>query len=248
MSTTAIRVGCAGFGPGIPARSYFKLDAVELLQSFYFPPRPATLRRWREAAPPDFCFVVRVWQLVTHEASSPGYRQLPARLPQPFSGSLEGAGHLRDNELVQHALARTQETAEALGAAALLFETPSSFTPTAAHRRALARFFESCPRQGRRMVWHPAGLWSLDEVLPICHDLQLTPCWDPFVHLEVTIPAGLEALYLRPLGLGAGQRYSEAQLSGLAAQLAGPSDLFCVFGSPLLFGDASRLHRLLAGR
>src|ERR671929_9964 len=49
---------------------------VEVQQTFYEPPRDATLLRWRRQAPLRFEFTLKAWQLVTHEASSPTYLRL----------------------------------------------------------------------------------------------------------------------------------------------------------------------------
>ena len=230
-------VGCAGFGPA-PQRYFDELAAVELTQTFIHPPRPRTLTRWREAAPDGFGFVVRAWQLVTHEPSSPSYQQLP----RGFTGSLEGAGHLQGSEVVREALAKTFEVARALDAAAVLFETPPSFTPTPTHRGRLTRFFEGCERPAT-LVWCPAGLWQADEVVRICRDLQLVPGLDPFTGGEA-----LErepSVYLRPLGLGAEHRHTEAELRWLASQLVPHERAYCVFGSPWLFDEARQLRELI---
>ncbi|MER3469532.1 MAG: DUF72 domain-containing protein, partial [Thermoflexus sp.] len=57
-----IHIGCCGFPK---ARSvYFRaFRAVEVQQTFYDPPRPETLRRWREEAGPDFVFTLKAWQV-----------------------------------------------------------------------------------------------------------------------------------------------------------------------------------------
>lgn len=243
----SIHVGCAGFGPGRPVRSYNSLDVVELLQTFIHPPRKATLRRWRAAAPRGLGFVVRAWQLVTHEPSSPSYRQLPKALPAPFSLPVQGTGHLRDNAPVRRALELTLDVAAELHADAILFETPTSFTPTATHRRALTRFFERCPRSEQLLIWQPTGLWNLDEVVAMCRDLKLTPAWDPLIHPEQPVPSRLPSVYLRPLGLGGLRRLGEAQLASLCDRLAGTTT-YCVFGAPGLLDEARRLRRMVHDR
>src|ERR687898_3656368 len=70
-----VRVGLCGFTMGFEdyVREY---RLVEVQQTFYEPPRDATMRRWRALAPPDFEFTIKAWQLVTHDASSPTYRRL----------------------------------------------------------------------------------------------------------------------------------------------------------------------------
>lgn len=219
---------------------------VELDQPFVHPPRAATLQHWRQAAPQDFVFVVKVWQLVTHEPSSPSYQQLP----RSFKWSLEGAGHFRDSAVVQRAMARTLAVADLLQAPALLFESPPSFTPTAANRRALTTFFERCVR-GRSLIWNPTGLWADDDVLSICRDLSLVPCWEPFGdgehHTQGRPIPSVAALYLRPRGLGA-LGFTEHKLLWMLERLEDRELGFCAFGSPLLFGEAQRMQRLLEER
>ena len=46
----AVRVGCCGFAVA-QARYFRTFDLVEVQQTFYHPPQPSTLQRWRAAAP-----------------------------------------------------------------------------------------------------------------------------------------------------------------------------------------------------
>ena len=72
-----VKVGLCGFSMAMPAYPrHFPI--VEVQQTFYQPPAPNTLRRWRELMPPGFEFTVKAWQLVTHAATSSTYRRLPA--------------------------------------------------------------------------------------------------------------------------------------------------------------------------
>jgi len=75
MSNAITKIGCCGFGIARP--KYFETFSVaEIQQSFYQPPKPDTVKRWRDEAPIDFEFTLKAWQLITHEASSPTYRRL----------------------------------------------------------------------------------------------------------------------------------------------------------------------------
>ena len=48
-------------------REYFEtFPLVEVQQTFYEPPAPRTLLRWREQAPDSFEFTMKAWQLITH--------------------------------------------------------------------------------------------------------------------------------------------------------------------------------------
>lgn len=235
-------VGCAGFAPYHPAEQFFsELSGVELQQTFFSIPAQQSLRRLRERAPEDFSFVIKAWQLVTHEPTSPSYRQLPRGI-KVATGE---AGHFRQTPTVQEAARTTLEAADLLAAAAVVFETPPSFTPTAAHRRDIATFFEGLARK-QQMVWNPQGLWSPAEVLAVCRDLDLVPCWDPFADPVSggDLPADGGPVYLRLPGLG-GTSYSDAQLDWLADQLPALEPACCVFGAVSLFSDAVRLQRLV---
>ena len=70
-----VRIGLCGFTMAF-ADYVREFAVVEVQQTFYEPPRDATLVRWRRQAPPGFEFTLKAWQLITHEASSPTYRRL----------------------------------------------------------------------------------------------------------------------------------------------------------------------------
>jgi len=234
--------GCCGFGYNIGA--YLKrLRTVEYQQTFFNPPKAAALRRLRERSPQSFSYVVRAWQLITHEATSLGYRRLPQQVDEPGQ-----YGHLQDSPGVAAAMERTLAAAELLEAPVILYETPASFTPTAAHRKALSRLFEQAPRQ-RRHVWDPRGLWDPVEVRAICRDLELTLCCDPFANvLANEAPTGVpegELAYVKLRGLGGSSHYSESQYRWLAEALSGFPHAYCMFNTINMFQDATRFEGVL---
>jgi uncharacterized protein YecE (DUF72 family) len=240
-------IGCCGFGSDI-GNYLRRFNAVEYQQSFFSPPRQAVLGRLRERVPRGFAFIVRAWQLVTHEASSPGYR----RLQHPLRDDPAQYGHFRASEGVREALGRTMEVARQLEAPAILFETPASFSPTAENRRRMSRFFEDVPRdrgedEPMRLIWEPRGIWSDEEIRALCHDLDLLPCSDPFAAQDEppSLPDGA-AVYIKLRGLGTTQHYSDAQLEWLVERLGASPGACCVFGTVNMFQDASRLVALLA--
>ena len=62
-------VGCCGFPMG--RKAYFqRFSLVEVQQTFCKPPRLETLARWHQEAPEGFEFILKAWQLITHEPSS----------------------------------------------------------------------------------------------------------------------------------------------------------------------------------
>ncbi len=60
----------------------FGLPVVEVQQTFYQPPLPRTLGKWRREAPQDFEFTSQARQLMTHESVSPTYRRLREKLSE----------------------------------------------------------------------------------------------------------------------------------------------------------------------
>jgi len=76
----AIHVGCSGWNykhwrdlfypKGLPARRWFEFyaghfDTVEINNSFYRLPPPETFGKWRDQAPPGFCYAVKANRYIT---------------------------------------------------------------------------------------------------------------------------------------------------------------------------------------
>ena len=104
-----------------------RFDTVEVQESFFDPPAPRTLARWRREAPEGFSFVLKAWQLVTHPADSPGY----GKIQRPWSKEKAVLyGHFQAGDPVLEAWETLRESAGVLKAEAILFRTPASFTPS----------------------------------------------------------------------------------------------------------------------
>ena len=80
-SVSTIRVGCSGwvykhwrgifYPEGLPQKRWFEryaeeFDTVEINASFYRVPKPETFDGWREKAPEDFRYAVKVNRFITH--------------------------------------------------------------------------------------------------------------------------------------------------------------------------------------
>ena len=72
---TPVKVGLCGASMALTSYAQ-RFRVLEVQQTFYEPPREATLRRWRASVPPAFEFTIKAWQLITHEAKSSTYRRL----------------------------------------------------------------------------------------------------------------------------------------------------------------------------
>ena len=218
---------------------------VEVQQTFYEPPREATMRRWRAEAPNDFEFTIKAWQLITHDGSSPTYRRL--RSPLTVEQRAD-AGGFRATPVVLQAWQRTLECAAILRATAILFQCPASFRPTVGNIDRLRAFFATVQRPtGIRMLWEPRGPWPADVVTSICRDLELVHVVDPFVSTTVTP----EQTYFRLHGTtGARHVYSDTELAQLAGMLptAAAQPAYVLFNNLPRVEDARRFRQILSKR
>jgi uncharacterized protein YecE (DUF72 family) len=236
-----IRVGCCGFP--LSRAEYFRLfTLVEVQQTFYQPPAIATLRRWREQAPPGFEFTLKAWQLVTHEASSPTYR----RLRRPLTaGTAARYGSFKPTEEVARSWRATREAAQALEATAVVFQCPASFAPTPRNLSHLRGFFRrlAAERNAFRLCWEPRGDWPRALLESLCRELGLDLVVDPFA----TRPPRAAFRYFRLHGVtGYRHRYSAAELARLLQYCRGTT--YCLFNNASMVQDAARFAALLAGR
>jgi uncharacterized protein YecE (DUF72 family) len=232
-----LKIGCCGFPRA--RKDYFShFPVVEVQQTFYQPPRTATLDRWREQAPPDFEFTLKAWQVVTHPSTSPTYRRLRAPLERP-----EEAGFFRPTETVLAGYARTREAARLLTARIVLFQCPASFTPSREHIRDMRAFFRRVPRDGLVFAWEPRGDWDDEQVRDLCAELDLVHCVDPFAGKPVT---GRLA-YFRLHGIGGYRhRHSDQELRSLLDTCAPFEEAYCLFNNMSMWEDAKRLKALAA--
>jgi uncharacterized protein YecE (DUF72 family) len=231
------RVGCSGFTEA-RAKYFQEFRSVEVQQTFYEPPKPETVARWRAEAGPGFHFALKAWQTITHDPSSPTYR----RLRTPFSGrALERLGWFRPTEEVNAAWGRTAEVACALNAEVVLFQCPASFRPSQENIHNLTNFFARVERHGLQFAWEPRGVWPTAQVTALCRDLSLIHAIDPFV--TTPSPGGLYYFRLHGIG-GARYRYTSADLNELA-KWAKPGSGCVYFNNLAMLEDVRQFQRLI---
>jgi uncharacterized protein YecE (DUF72 family) len=171
-----IKVGCCGFAAA--QKKYFELfKVVEIQQTFYQIPEIKTAEKWRNAAPPDFEFTMKAWQLITHVPSSPTYRRLRERIDP---GKADRYGGFRATPEVMGAWKRTAAFARALGASIIVFQCPASFRPLEQNSKSMRAFFSKIDRAGFTFAWEPRGEWPDDLIKRLCEELDLIHCVDPF--------------------------------------------------------------------
>ncbi|WP_166040164.1 DUF72 domain-containing protein [Sphingosinicella sp. YJ22] len=94
-----IRIGCSGWNykhwrelfypKGLAARRWFAFyaehfDTVEINNSFYRLPAPETFDKWREQAPPGFCYAVKANRFLTQAKKLKDCEEPLARMMPPF--------------------------------------------------------------------------------------------------------------------------------------------------------------------
>lgn len=234
-----VRVGLCGFSM---AMARYPFPVVEVQSTFYDPPADSVMQKW----PRSLEYTMKVWQLVTHPATSPTYR----RLRRPL-GRRERPGFFRASAAVGHGWQRSLECADLLSATALLFQCPASFRPERDHVRNMTRFFERINRPKARLLWEPRGADWIEQrglALSLCRDLDLVHVVDPFV----TPPEPGHPVYWRLHGIG-GARYSYTaadlrRLRRMLAQSRPAPPAYVLFNNLPRVADAKRFMQQPARR
>jgi uncharacterized protein YecE (DUF72 family) len=246
-SAKGARIGCCGF-PLSLARYAEMFPVVEIQQSFYQPPLPKTLERWRNQVPPDFEFTLKAWQLITHEASSPTYRRLRERLNEKQKRE---AGAFRLNDTVMGAWQRTLKCAQILRTGQILFQCPARFAPTDEHKDNLSSFFREIRREATAypsqapmtFLWEPRGEWQPEEVKELCAELGLLHAVDPFLQLPLTSGEGYFRLHGRT---GYRYRYTDSDLRSLLDMVRRHEPCYVLYNNISMLEDARRFLKLVS--
>jgi uncharacterized protein YecE (DUF72 family) len=235
-----VKLGLCGFTIGA-AQYYRKFKVLEVQQTFYDPPSVETLRKWRDAAPPDFEFTMKAWQVITHLGTSRTYR----RLKSPFSDAARAeAGGFRLNATTLGAYARSLGAVAVLRATALLFQCPPSFRPTDENVSAMRAFFAAVDRPaGVRYLWEPRGKWPDELIADICQDCRLEHAVDPFVRPSVT----RNFTYWRLHGNGSHYAvYTDEELQQLIDWIPPAGETYVMFNNIPRVKDSQRFRERMA--
>jgi len=136
---------------------------------------------------------------------------------------------------------------DALKAEALVLQTPPSFSPSAANREAMKRFFgEVAGDPGDRVVcWEPRGTWEPLQAARLCLELGILHAYDPLLPDEEGPPPAAEEAYYRIYGLGLQRnRISDDNLATLAERVALHARAWVVFATGERWRDAQKFAAL----
>lgn len=212
---------------------------VEIQQTFYQPPRIRTLEAWRATMPNDFEFVLKAWQLITHDAKSPTFRRMKRTLTD---AEKQEAGYFRPTAIVKEAWETTLASARALKARRILFQCPASFKPTKENVSRMDKFFGSIDRHDLDLSWEPRGAWDPALVRSVCRTLRLRHVIDPFVGETVTP----DKFYFRLHGItGWRYEYETTELEELATRCVNSGNGYVFFNNYKMTADALKFCKVL---
>lgn len=238
-----ILIGCCGF-PAARKAYFERFPLVEVNSTFTQLPQHKTTERWAQEAPPGFIWSVKAWQAITHPHTSPAFQRLRPRWDSRKSIQL---GHFRDNNEVREAWERFTDAIEPIKPRFILFQTPSSFHPSADHLRDMYRFFKRVRRSGAVFVWEPRGAgWADRLITKVCRDLSLQHAVDPFVRKSLAGNVHYYRMHGRVRGrsIERGHGYGDDELKGLVALCEG-KPAFVFFSNHSMWKDAWRCKDLL---
>lgn len=236
-----VKLGLCGFTIGA-AQYYRRFKVLEVQQTFYDPPAPETLRRWRDAAPPEFEFTMKAWQVITHLGTSRTYRRLKSSFSERQRAE---AGGFRLNQTTRDAYDRSLEACRILRATAILFQCPPSFRPTPENVASMREFFREVDRpNGVRFLWEPRGKWPDDLIEELCKECGLLHAVDPFIRASRT-PS---LVYWRLHGNGSHYAvYKDEELNQLLDWLPA-GDAYVMFNNIPRVKDSARFRGLAEAR
>lgn len=240
------RIGTVDVPARVDRERYFReLSYLELSALFAGPQKPSTFAKWAEAAPPGTIGLVAPFVL-TH-------RKAPAA-PKPWPHDAT-TGDFRDSALGRAALAPLAAAVKQLAAPCVVFRSPDTFSPSAANREQLARFFgevATAETIGTARVWVPGGLWEVRAAVKLAGELGVTCAFDPLVRApdeppEIHYDLEADALYFRIEGVGRAGAIRNEKLEDLAALVEHYEDLqlTVAFASPERWADARNFKKLL---
>lgn len=240
------RIGTVDIPARVERERYFReLTFLELSVLYAGPVRPGVLARFAELAPAGTLGLVAPFVL-THKEPPHGAKLWPHDAT---------SGEFRDSAPGRAALAPLRAAVDQLRAACVVFHAPASFSPSAANRERLARFFgevATAEAIGAPRVWVPGGLWEVRAAAKLAEELGVACAFDPLVRAPGDPPEMYEeldvsSLYLRIEGAGRTGPIRSERLEEIAALLEHYEELprTVVFASAERWHDARNLKRLL---
>ncbi len=230
-----IRIGCSGI-PKARVVYFAAFDTTEVQQTFYQPPLLKTAAAWRETTPAHVHYVVKAWQLITHESTSPTYRKLKTPVSE---SNKKKYGSFKNTPQVKQAWKVTREFADELGAKIVLFQCPKSFKPSAENKTALEKFLKMTGPQSFRLAVEVRGEWTKEDIQPFVDQFKIIHAIDPYVQE----PAKQDFVFYRLHGKGPSSnpfryKYTPQDLAELESKLKISKNGYVFFNNVYMWDDA----------
>jgi uncharacterized protein YecE (DUF72 family) len=226
---------------------YFtQLQALELSATFSAPPKPSVLARWKAEAPANSLAIGAPW-VVSHRKAPPSAKG--------WVGDAT-SGEFRDSPAVRTAVAELARICGELSPWAVIFTSPSLFSPSTANREKLRHFFgEVAPAEhfaGAKRVWVPDGLWEPLAAVRFATELGITCALDPLVQipgmpLDLHFHYETSDLYFRILAIGRNRGLREDDLISIEELSAFYEDAAFIFATMERWKDAKNTLQRLSG-
>ncbi len=240
-----VKVGCCGL-PGGMKRYFQEFKLVEINSTFYKLPMLKTVERWRAQAPPEFEFLIKCFQGVTHLVTSPTWRRSGLKLT-----GKEKYGFLQPTREVFESWNQTLDICKTLGASVCLIQLPARFKETEKNLRNAEKFFSKIKRNGVKIALELRG-WSGEGLKQLCEEFDLVSCVDPFASDPVYFGKSRVA-YFRLHGSPPGKqmykhKYTDRDLLGLRKKLESlqnVNEAYVLFNNIWMREDALRFIEIL---
>ncbi len=238
-----MRVGTVDIPAKIERERYFReLSHLELSLLFAGPVKPGVRAKWAEVAPKQTIALVAPFSL-THRKPPAGTKLWPHDA---------STGDFRTSPTSSATLGPLSEAIAMLGARAVVFRSPEGFSPSAANRDQLQRFFCELDLGEAQRVWLPGGLWDVRAAVKLATPLGVTVAFDPLVRepgepAEIYAELDAPALYFR-VESGRVGPIRTAQLEDLALLVEHYEDrsVTIAFASAERWQDARNFKKLLS--
>lgn len=221
--------------PGPKYRAHLAFAQVALRMPV---PRPATLRKSREALGATVC-----------------------ALTVPRSAWVSQDKPLRLDDTLRTQVKWLNEAAKAIDARAIVLPTRGEVRTGPRDRSLLATYFEAVRMDGRHTVWAPTGLWEPEDAAAFAAEHGVVYGFDPLTATNgTTVGAGVgaiageagEVVYFTLRGIGMRQRLGEGSLDRVLVSIeealeSGATEVFVAIDSERSVREATRLRSLLTG-
>ncbi|MCX7940921.1 MAG: DUF72 domain-containing protein [Endomicrobia bacterium] len=244
-----IMIGCCGF-PIAQKKYYEEFPCIEINSTFYQLPPVKSALRWRKEAEernPNFEFIIKAWQVITHKATSFTYRRMKEKLGEP-----KNYGFFMLTDEVLTAWQRTKDFAVALGCRKILFQCPSSFTPEDMNLKNLYNFFKKVQKDRQKynfdfIIELRGEEWNEKVIRKIASELNLIHCVDPLYGRSYYG----EYRYYRLHGLHIGNRldynyqFTDEELKKVY-KLCDKNLNYVMFNNSTMYDDAIRFTQIIS--